>query len=785
MAWLALLKFKGDLIHQGFQITLALGKEGKFPMLSQEAVLPPNPILAAQLAQWEEEYSKLTQSSRALRPTYVNVMGPVSPFLDDCLNAARVLEATFQEWLQTPSFVDLELYLHRHLSSEDVVRIILQTDSHALQSLPWHLWRIIGAYKNAEIAIGASQFERPAVVPSQNSKVSILAILGDDQNINLLPDCKTLIQLPKTEIESLVKPSHQELNEKLHQKPWDILFFAGHSDTLTDGRGIIRLDADTVLTIDDLKYGLKEAIANGLQIAIFNSCKGLGLAHALAELQLPQIIIMRQALPDPVAHTFLKYFLSDFSKGTSFYQAVRTAREKLQGLEKKKQCPCASWLPIIYQHPATIPPSWSDLCRGSSQTPPTPAIRVAIASILTTTLVVGLRSIGLFQPLELAAFDHLSQMQTRTEPDKRLLVVAVDKSDIDYQDMNRLNRREGWSLSDQALGQLLDHLGRYHPRAVGLDVLHPYPFEDVMADRLNDIDMVAICDVGTSETLSDDAMPPPGLTDDQLGFSDFPVDSDGTVRRQLLLMGTGDPCQTSRAFSLQLVHRYLEADGIGVIQKLPSGDRQLGAHLLRRLPHNAGGYQLPITDANGYQILLNYRYADPVSIPLRHILRGEKSAELSSLVSDRIILIGVDQPQQDRHKTIHHHSVPGVMVHAHMVSQLLDIVLEDKRQLWWWPQWVETLWVAAWTTTGAILAWAIRVPQKLGVSIVVSIMVVYGMSWILMMQSGWIPIVPAMVGLVVASGMVVVESKVANRKEPDDCSWPVVRIIQQDLRNRR
>jgi hypothetical protein len=34
------------------------------------------------------------------------------------------------------------------------------------------------------------------------------------------------------------------------------------------------------------------------------------------------------------------------------YQAVRSAREQLQGLEDRY--PCASWLPVICQNPAEI-----------------------------------------------------------------------------------------------------------------------------------------------------------------------------------------------------------------------------------------------------------------------------------------------------------------------------------------------------------------------------------------------------------------------------------------------
>lgn len=89
------------------------------------------------------------------------------------------------------------------------------------------------------------------------------------------------------------------------------------------------------MTIEQLKYALKKAVVGGLNIAIFNSCDGLGLAQQLADLQIPQIIVMREPVPDRVAQAFLKYFLAAFAQGQSFYLAVREARERLQGLEDR------------------------------------------------------------------------------------------------------------------------------------------------------------------------------------------------------------------------------------------------------------------------------------------------------------------------------------------------------------------------------------------------------------------------------------------------------------------
>lgn len=72
---------------------------------------------------------------------------------------------------------------------------------------------------------------------------------------------------------------------------------------------------------------------------------------------------MREPVPDVVAQEFLQHFLRTFAQGKSLYLAVREARERLQGLET--QFPCASWLPVICQNPAVVPPTWDQL-RGRS-----------------------------------------------------------------------------------------------------------------------------------------------------------------------------------------------------------------------------------------------------------------------------------------------------------------------------------------------------------------------------------------------------------------------------------
>jgi hypothetical protein len=148
-----------------------------------------------------------------------------------------------------------------------------------------------------------------------------LAVLGDKTGIDVDKDCELLKKLPNATTTFLSQPQRDRINDHLWNQPWNILFFAGHSKSEGETGRIYINDKDS-LTIADLKYALRNAVTNGLQLAIFNSCDGLGLARELQDLHIPQIIVMREPVPDLVAQAFLKHFLAAFSSDASLYTAL-------------------------------------------------------------------------------------------------------------------------------------------------------------------------------------------------------------------------------------------------------------------------------------------------------------------------------------------------------------------------------------------------------------------------------------------------------------------------------
>ncbi|HEY9617309.1 MAG TPA: CHAT domain-containing protein [Microcoleaceae cyanobacterium] len=378
MAKLVVLKFVNGNVDQGFSIVLQISEEGDRPFFQTIGHLPAAPQLSQLYKSWQSIYHRFDNRTRkhTAASTYRLEVpaGQVTnvSMRDECDAVAQNLGQHLNQWLRSETFRPVREGILENLKRNDRVRIILQTEDPLLKRLPWHVWDICDRYPRTEIALSAATYgsvRHQSHHPSVNStKVRILAILGSDQGIDVQADQWLLRRLPNAEITFLVKPKRKELNDQLWAQGWDVLFFAGHSSSQpNDETGKIYLNDSESLTTVKLRYALKKAVESGLKLAIFNSCDGLGLARDLADLQIPQVIVMREPVPDQVAQEFLKSFLEAFARGESFYLAVREAREKLQGLED--QFPCATWLPIICQNPAETPPSWANWCGQSAQSP--------------------------------------------------------------------------------------------------------------------------------------------------------------------------------------------------------------------------------------------------------------------------------------------------------------------------------------------------------------------------------------------------------------------------------
>lgn len=744
--------------------------------------LPPAPEFDALYPRWQRLYAALSdhRNWRKGRSTTNDFeIEADDAYITDVSEAeftqlCQDLQQHLNAWLRADSFTKIDRQLRTHLSRTDEVRVIITAENRQLLRLPWHLWQFFEDYPKAEVALSLSEYTRSMRThQSSHRKVRILAILGNSQGINITKDQQLLEQLPNTELKLLIEPDLASLNQQLWETGWDMLFFAGHSSSQNSSSqtsGQIQINRTDTLALDQLRYGLKKAIERGLKLAIFNSCDGLGLAWDLADLHIPQVIVMREPVPDRVAQVFLKHFLFAFSSGESFYLAVREAREKLQGLES--EFPCATWLPVICQNPAEQPPVWQDWYRREPEPKSTSAIqklkskawRVGLSSIAVTGLVVGVRSLGLLQPLELWAYDRLLTLRPPEAPDARLLIVTINEAEIQAQDSNQ---RRG-SLSDQTLDQLLQKLHPYRPRVIGLDIYRDFstkPQYSTLIKQLRDNKrLVTICKTSDAQYDPVGIAPPPEVPADQIGFSDFLEDADGILRRQILFQEAdpASPCAAPYALSVRLAFRYLQAHGISP-EFTSTGNLKLGNIVFQRLSDRASGYQG--IDAAGNQILLNYRATASLQtiapqVTLTQLLNGQVRPEA---IQDRIILIGVVANSGGDLWTTPYGSgtdkrVPGVFIQAQMTSQLISAVLDGRSQIWVWNVWSEGAWILAWSVIGGfIIAW--KMPHQSSfvqptVLYLTGLLGLTGLSVMFLTNAGWVPLVPASIALVTTGGLV-------------------------------
>ncbi|MCC5610708.1 CHASE2 domain-containing protein [Nostoc sp. CHAB 5834] len=773
MGKLVILKLGEGNFEQGFPVTLQIGDENVRPSVEITGALPPNPEILRDYYRWQSIYRNLRLPSR---PIGLPKELKQAPNLEDCQQVADEFKVRFNTWLASDSFRPIREKWLEKLMLADNIRVLLQTKDFRLQKLPWHLWDLVERYPQAEIALSAPAYEQVNRITTTYDKVKILAILGNSQGIDTKADQALLNLLPNADITFLIEPQCQNLTDQLWEQHWQILFFAGHSSTQeTNETGKIYINQTESLTISQLKYALKKAVERGLKLAIFNSCDGLGLAREFADLQIPEIIVMREPVPDRVAQQFLKYFLEAFARGDLLYLAVREARERLQGLEN--QFPCATWLPVICQNPAEMPLNWGELFRNARNVPTslsktTPVKRTTnrlgfslllLASMTMTVILTGVRYLGVLQPLELSAYDQLLRLRPPEKPDSRLLIVTVTEEDVQAQ---KQDKPQG-SLSDKSLAQLLEKLEPYQPQVIGLDIYRDYPVGKdypALAERMRKSDrFIGVCQLSDSQAGKPGVKPPPELSPQNLGFSDIVIDSDNVVRRHLLALtpSPSSPCTAPYALSVQLALRYLYAKGIK-LQFTPDGAWQLGKLTFKPIEAHTGGYQG--IDAFGHQILLNYRssgsleaipsvgFANAPRITLQQVLMGKLNA---NAVKDKIIIIGTTaETYRDYWLTPYTtpqgklQAIPGVFLQAQMVSQLLSTALDGQPLLWTWPLWGEVIWVWGWSFLGGLLTANLHRFTYLSLAEGIAIISLYASCFIfLIVYSCWVPLIPAMLAL--------------------------------------
>jgi CHASE2 domain-containing sensor protein len=724
-------------LSRGFdRINSRLEVNGKL-IAQQQGSLPANSELQDLYYQWQfcyaAYYENYAHPVRGDAPKIELDLTGITGFSVTSFAQTRVqLEAQMQEWLDCSCFRSIGAHFREELSRDEEVVIILETEDDRIYRLPWHCWSAIADRQRTEITFSLNTYQCQTST-SHRTQPRILAVFGDRTGIDTTIDVKCIQQL-QADVVTIVEPSIDQLRQQLDDRQgWDILFFAGHG--ADNSIGSIQLNASESVTLPDLSHAVRSAIGRGLKLAIFNCCNGLGLATSLAAFDIPTAIVMREAIPNRVAQDFLQTFLRSFESGNSLLIAVADARRRLLAIES--EFPCATWLPVVFWNPTVELPTWKSFYYRS---PARMSLWKLGAIVLATTAAIwGMRSQGYLEPVELATYDLEMNFRPISEaPDDRIVIVGVDRDR---------------PLSDRVLVKTLQKLQQYHPKAIGLDIYRDIEFGEGHRDLTKLLrrqeTIVSSCLMSGNSKKSPGVPAPEGVKPDSIGFTNFSLDPDGAIRRQLLGMAAVDrDCTTDHALSLRLALKYLDV----AADEAEDGNMTIGNRKLEVLGSSVGGYRSIAARDNlrGFQVMLNYRNTSQVAPTIGLDELSSDPQDLEARIAGKVVLIGyVGQSNADTwHSLGKKHQLPGVAIHAQMTSNLLSHILDDRPLITTWGDLAEFEWILLWGTVGGVAWFWLRgrrfwIAQAGAIVIVVATCGVY-----LNTRSVWIPLIPAEMALI-------------------------------------
>ena len=393
-----------------------------------------------------------------------------------------------------------------------------------------------------------------------------------------------------------------------------------------------------------------------------------------------------------------------------------------------------------------------------------PGMLGVLVGLLSAVVILVLRSTGLLQPLDLGVYDLLVQWEASHEPaDSRLTVISIIEDDIHQQGQ--------WPISDAVLGDLLKRLRNGGARAIGIDIYRDIEVPPGRAE-LNDVlkntpNVVAVTKLGGTGTLS---IPAPAVLvgTEQVGFNDILVDPDGIVRRGLLFQDAGD--QVAYGFALRLALLYLQHES--VVPQPDADDPQrlkLGSVPLIPFESNDGGYVG--ADANGYQILLDYRggIRGFRTFSLTQLLHGQVPQEA---IKDKVVLIGVGAESVPDwfHTPLSSVLKPGeimigVTLHGHLVSQLLRAGLQGHHGIRSWSEGAEAVVIFIAALLGGLIGIRVRSPWRYAGWVMGGLGAMSGAGVAVFQLGWWVPAVPPALAWVLSTSLATVSVLKQEKKE--------------------
>ena len=269
---------------------------------------------------------------------------------------------------------------------QDLLRLRIGMKDNRLQQLPWEALHA----RALPLATGTDVIFSRYILARQHGSASVRKTTSQKQVLRILmviasPDDQERLELKQevyhlqselhpedassdetlldVQLKILEQPDRAELTQELDRGNYQVLHYAGHSNLGNAGGDLYLVSHQTGLTErlsgEDLAGLL---VNNGIQLAVFNSCRGSysasseqgwqerNLAQALVNRGLPGVIAMSDRIPDHVAITFTQLLYRNLKKGQSIDLSLNRTRQGLISAYGSHQFYWA--LPTLYMQPS-------------------------------------------------------------------------------------------------------------------------------------------------------------------------------------------------------------------------------------------------------------------------------------------------------------------------------------------------------------------------------------------------------------------------------------------------
>lgn len=405
---------------------------------------------------------------------------------------------------------------------------------------------------------------------------------------------------------------------------------------------------------------------------------------------------------------------------------------------------------------------------------------ILVISLGVFAITLGMRELRLLQGLELLVSDQYVRHASRSSVARsRVLIVEITEEDIKEQGH--------YPLSDRVLADGLSAIASANPRVIGLDIYRDLPVPPG-ASRLDQLlrDEERIYAVRKSADDGSSGIPGPVALrgTNRVGFNDQVLDPDGTVRRGLLFIND-DSGAVDYAFALRVALAALAAEGVR-----PEPDPvhaewlRLGPTTIRPLSGSDGGYA-GVDDA-GYQFLLDFPQgaAGFESVAFGDLLRGEVDP---ARLRDRVVLVGVNaQSLPDAfllplRGTGRSEKLPGIVLHAHLVDQLLRYGLGESAPIRVLSDTQEALLILLFALFGGVVSATVRGTVATVVAALAGIAIVWLTGAAAYRAGWWIPMVGPGLAWISSLGVATALSSSRERAQRGQSMQLLSRLVSSEI----